>query len=373
MSENPGSISYLGASPAAQSVRDLIARVAASPSTVMITGESGTGKEVVARSLHDLSPRRNANFVPVNCAAIPKDLLESELFGHRKGAFTGASSDRVGRFELAHGGTLFLDEIGDMSLDMQVKLLRVLQERSVDPVGGLRPVSVDVRVVAATHRDLESEIAAGRFREDLYYRLNVLPVHTPPLRERADDIPVLLGHFAKRHAQSGHKPIQFAEDFLRLMTTYPWPGNVRELGNLVDRFSVLFAGQRLELSTVPASLMPKTMAAMLAEMGVNSPLSVGAPTPEAVLNSPEDLWSPSEDPVSNVEDIIMLAQGLPALPVDGLSLKDHLAEIEKELILQALERTEGNVSQTARLLNLQRTTLIEKLNKYDLRTQPQNA
>ncbi|MEY3611704.1 MAG: Nitrogen assimilation regulatory protein, partial [Pseudomonadota bacterium] len=371
MSENPGSISYLGASPAAQSVRDLIARVAASPSTVMITGESGTGKEVVARSLHDLSPRRNAHFVPVNCAAIPKDLLESELFGHRKGAFTGASSDRVGRFELAHGGTLFLDEIGDMSLDMQVKLLRVLQERSVDPVGGLRPVPVDVRVVAATHRDLESEIAAGRFREDLYYRLNVLPVHTPPLRERAEDIPVLLGHFAKRHAQTGHKPIQFAEDFLRLMTTYPWPGNVRELGNLVDRFSVLFAGQRLELSTVPASLMPKTMAAMLAEMGVNSPLSVGAATPEAVLNSPEDLWSPSEDPVSNVEDIIMLAQGLPALPVDGLSLKDHLAEIEKELILQALERTEGNVSQTARLLNLQRTTLIEKLNKYDLRTQPQ--
>lgn len=373
MSENPGSISYLGASPAAQSVRDLIARVAASPSTVMITGESGTGKEVVARSLHDLSPRRNAHFVPVNCAAIPKDLLESELFGHRKGAFTGASSDRVGRFELAHGGTLFLDEIGDMSLDMQVKLLRVLQERSVDPVGGLRPVPVDVRVVAATHRDLESEIAAGRFREDLYYRLNVLPVHTPPLRERTEDIPVLLGHFAKRHAQTGHKPIQFAEDFLRLMTTYPWPGNVRELGNLVDRFSVLFAGQCLELSTVPASLMPKTMAAMLAEMGVNSPLSVGAATPEAVLNSPEDLWSPSEDPVSNVEDIIMLAQGLPALPVDGLSLKDHLAEIEKELILQALERTEGNVSQTARLLNLQRTTLIEKLNKYDLRTQPQNA
>jgi sigma-54 specific flagellar transcriptional regulator A len=385
MSENPGSISYLGASPAAQSVRDLIARVAGSPSTVMITGESGTGKEVVARSLHDLSPRRNAHFVPVNCAAIPKDLLESELFGHRKGAFTGASSDRVGRFELAHGGTLFLDEIGDMSLDMQVKLLRVLQERSVDPVGGLRPVPVDVRVVAATHRDLESEIAAGRFREDLYYRLNVLPVHTPPLRERADDIPVLLGHFAKRHAHSGHKPIQFADDFLRLMTAYPWPGNVRELGNLVDRFSVLFAGQRLDLTTVPASLMPKNMATlladMLAELGLSGPLSVGATKPQPELSSPEDLWSPHEDAAnpagnsggSNVEDIIMLAQGLPALPVDGLSLKDHLAEIEKELILQALERTEGNVSQTARLLNLQRTTLIEKLNKYELRTQTQSA
>lgn len=373
MSDIQGSTTYLGASPAARSVRDLIALIAGSQSTVMITGESGTGKEVVARALHEQSPRRSANFVPVNCAAIPKDLLESELFGHRKGAFTGASSDRVGRFELAHGGTLFLDEIGDMSLDMQVKLLRVLQERTVDPVGGLRPVPVDVRVVAATHRDLESEIAAGRFREDLYYRLNVLPLHTPPLRDRSEDIPVLLGHFAKRHATSGHPPIHFADDFLQLMREYPWPGNVRELGNLVDRFSVLFAGQCLQLSTVPASLMPKNMAAMLAEMGVQSPMSVGAAVPAPEPSSPEDLWSTPEDTTSDVEDIIMLAQGLPALPVDGLSLKDHLAEIEKDLILQALERTEGNVSQTARLLNLQRTTLIEKLNKYELRPAPQSA
>jgi sigma-54 specific flagellar transcriptional regulator A len=374
MSDTHGSHSYIGASPAAQSVRDLIALVAGSTSTVMVTGESGTGKEVVARCLHEQSPRRHAHFVPVNCAAIPKDLLESELFGHRKGAFTGASADRVGRFELAHGGTLFLDEIGDMSLDMQVKLLRVLQERTVDPVGGLKPIPVDVRVVAATHRDLETEISAGRFREDLYYRLNVLPLHTPPLRERADDIPALLAHFAKRHAQPGQKPIHFAEDFLNMLRAYSWPGNVRELGNLVDRFSVLFAGQRLELSTVPASLMPKSMAALLAHMGVQSPLSVAAAPPEPVLESPEDLWAPlTEEAVSDVEDIIMLAQGLPALPANGLSLKDHLAEIEKDLIAQALERTEGNVSQTARLLNLQRTTLIEKLNKYDLRPSTQGA
>jgi sigma-54 specific flagellar transcriptional regulator A len=193
------------------------------------------------------------------------------------------------------------------------------------------------------------------------------------LRDRSEDIPVLLGHFAKRHAASGHPPIHFADDFLQLMREYPWPGNVRELGNLVDRFSVLFAGQCLQLSTVPASLMPKNMAAMLAEMGVQSPMSVGAAVPAPEPSSPEDLWSTPEDTASDVEDIIMLAQGLPALPVDGLSLKDHLAEIEKDLILQALERTEGNVSQTARLLNLQRTTLIEKLNKYELRTTPQSA
>jgi sigma-54 specific flagellar transcriptional regulator A len=365
---------FIGSSESAATLRQLVATMANSNATVMITGESGTGKELLARLLHEQSDRCGANFVPINCAAIPKDLLESELFGHRKGAFTGAVADRIGRFELAHGGTIFLDEIGDMSLDMQVKLLRVLQERTVDPVGGLKPVAVDVRVVAATHRDLESEISAGRFREDLYYRLNVLPLHTPPLRERAEDIPALLAHFAKRHVQPGQKPIQFAEDFLNMLRVYSWPGNVRELGNLVDRFSVLFAGQRLELATVPASLMPKPMAALLAQMGVQSPISVGATPTAPVLGSPEDLWAPlPEDSTSDVEDIIMLAQGLPALPANGLSLKDHLAEIEKDLIAQALERTDGNVSQTARLLNLQRTTLIEKLNKYDLRPSTQGV
>ncbi|MEN9768416.1 MAG: Nitrogen assimilation regulatory protein, partial [Pseudomonadota bacterium] len=180
---------FIGKSPAAQAVRTLIDRVANSQATVLITGESGTGKELVARALHEQSQRHGGNFVPINCAAIPKDLIESELFGHRKGAFTGAMADRVGRFELAHGGTIFLDEIGDLPLDMQVKLLRVLQERQVDPVGGSKPVAIDVRVVAATHRDLEAEIAAGRFREDLYYRLNVLPLHTCPLRERPEDLP----------------------------------------------------------------------------------------------------------------------------------------------------------------------------------------
>ena len=189
---------FIGLSESAKTLRNLVATMANSNATVMITGESGTGKELLARLLHDQSDRCGANFVPINCAAIPKDLLESELFGHRKGSFTGAVADRIGRFELAHGGTIFLDEIGDMSLDMQVKLLRVLQERTVDPIGGTRQVQVDVRVIAATHRDLDTEIEAGRFREDLYYRLNVLPMVTPALRERNTDVPELLTFFAKK-------------------------------------------------------------------------------------------------------------------------------------------------------------------------------
>lgn len=361
----PPTPSYLGQSDAAQAIRDMVGRVANSPATVLITGESGTGKELVARGLHEQSDRRSAHFVPVNCAAIPKDLLESELFGHRKGAFTGAHSDRMGRFELAHGGTIFLDEIGDMSLDMQVKLLRVLQERTIDPVGGSRPVPIDVRVVAATHRDLEAEIAAGRFREDLYYRLNVLPLQTPALRERGQDIPDLLQHFARKFAMPGQAPIRFAADFLSVLKDYAWPGNVRELGNLVDRFSTLFAGQTLHLAMVPAQFLPKGLAALQAASGVTPVASLAGPVcpPDEV---PDDVPTPMTE-VCDVEDVIMLAQGMPALPVEGISLKDHLAGIEKDLIVKALQRAEGNVTQTAKLLNLQRTTLIEKLNKYELR------
>jgi sigma-54 dependent transcriptional regulator, flagellar regulatory protein len=357
---------FIGKSQAASAVRTMIARVANSPATVLITGESGTGKELVARALHEQSERRGGNFVPINCAAIPKDLIESELFGHRKGAFTGAMADRVGRFELAHGGTIFLDEIGDLPLDMQVKLLRVLQERQVDPIGGSKAVSIDVRVVAATHRDLEAEIAAGRFREDLYYRLNVLPLHTCPLRERPDDLPELLGFFAKRFAPKGQAPISFTEDFMSALQAYAWPGNVRELSNLVDRFSTLFTGEHLALGTVPANLLPKGLAALQAERCIN-PITDLLPV-EAAPVAPEA--DPAAAEVSDIESIIMLAQGgmpSPVLPPEGLSLKERLADIERDLIQQALERTDGNVSQTARLLSLQRTTLIEKIQKYALR------
>jgi sigma-54 specific flagellar transcriptional regulator A len=358
---------FIGSSQSALALKELVATMANSNATVMITGESGTGKELLARLLHDQSDRCGANFVPINCAAIPKDLLESELFGHRKGSFTGAVADRIGRFELAHGGTIFLDEIGDMSLDMQVKLLRVLQERTVDPIGGTRQVAVDVRVIAATHRDLETEIEAGRFREDLYYRLNVLPMVTPALRERSEDVPELLAFFAKKCASYGKQPIRFKADFLAALQKYPWPGNVRELSNVVDRFSTLYAGQELDLRAIPPTLLPKGLVSAQAELQAKAPLLAKlemTPPPE-VLAEMQDQPEPEEN---EIEGLIMLAQGMPQLPPEGLSLKERMAQIERSIIEQALDRNSGNVSRTAKLLNLQRTTLIEKINKYELRS-----
>jgi sigma-54 specific flagellar transcriptional regulator A len=367
---------FIGNSPIAQALRRLVSTIANSNATVLITGESGTGKELLARSLHEQSDRVGGAFVPINCSAIPKELLESELFGHRKGSFTGAVADRIGRFELAHGGTIFLDEIGDMSLDMQVKLLRVLQERLIDPVGATRQVPIDVRVIAATHRDLEAEIQAGRFREDLYYRLNVLPVVTPPLRERKEDIPELLRFYAS-HYKLGHtQAVRFSTDFLQALVDYPWPGNVRELCTLIDRFSTLYAGQELDLRAIPANLLPKALVPIQAELLERSgpatlqemslPPEVLAEMQAAEAASP--MVDQPEPQDNDIESIIMLAQGMPHLPPEGMSLKDRLAEIERNIIEQALERSQGNVSRTAKLLNLQRTTLIEKINKYELRT-----
>ena len=387
-----------------QALRQLVQTIAASSSTTLVTGESGTGKELVAQALHMQGPRAQGRFVPINCGAIPRELIESELFGHRKGAFTGAVVDRVGRFELAHGGTLFLDEIGDLPMDMQVKLLRVLQERCILPVGASREVPVDVRVVAATHKNLEHEVQQGRFREDLYYRINVLPIRTTPLRERSQDLPQLLGHYASKHAMPGQRPVSFAEDMLQMLAQYAWPGNVRELSNLVDRFSTLFPGQKIACHTVPSCMLPSGLVELQVqrlgqeqlapwnvtvaevpseqaltmqggESGYCDPilqameLSADAqapamPRPMAVSRVATDA---SNDEMNAVEEAIFLAQGIQTLPPDGLSLKQHLVNIERSLIEQALSRTQGNVSRTAKLLHLQRTTLIEKINKYELR------
>ena len=398
----------IGESQATVFLRELIKTLSASSSTALITGESGTGKELVAQSLHTQGPRASGPFVPINCGAIPRDLIESELFGHRKGSFTGAVADRLGRFELAHGGTLFLDEIGDLPMDMQVKLLRVLQERCILPVGASREVPIDVRVVAATHKKLESEVEAGRFREDLYYRINVLPVITTPLRERPADIATLLKFYAAKHALPPAKAVQFAPEMMELMQAYAWPGNVRELSNLVDRFSTLYPSQVLRVQTVPACMMPQGLAALqtewLAQHGLQIPVGfspalkaesavtqvvdAGLPVPFGDDNdpmahlmaipggssalpfkssSPAPL-SASNDEINEVEQAILLAQGIQTLPPEGMSLKQHLVEVERSLIEQALARTQGNVSQTAKLLQLQRTTLIEKINKYELRS-----
>lgn len=357
----------IGKSRAVSELRGLIRQAATSDASVLILGESGTGKELVARALHAGSSRSSKQFVPVNCGAIPKELLESELFGHKKGAFTGAISDRIGRFELANDGTLFLDEIGDMPLEMQVKLLRVLQERSVDPVGSTKSIPVNVRVISATHRDLDKYIDRGDFREDLFYRLNVIPIILPALRERSEDIPELIQHYLKKHVDSGGKMPIFDSSLIDALHDYDWPGNIRELVNLVHRLSCFFPNQKVSLAQIPANLLPSD----IARFGATSTHGFvdGGPVQNELDLS---LYVPEAD--NPVEDAIMRAQGFSPEPVsvsdsfpeDGVHLKDHLAEIERNLIIKALEESSGNVSQSARLLNLQRTTLIEKINKYKL-------
>jgi sigma-54 specific flagellar transcriptional regulator A len=311
----------VGQSEAVRELDALMRQVARYDSTVLIQGESGSGKELVARRIHALSARSQGPFVPVNCGAIPRDLLESELFGHEKGAFTGAITARIGRFELADGGTLFLDEIGDMSLDMQVKLLRVLQERVFERVGSHEHRRANVRIVAATHRDLEARVAAGEFREDLFFRLNVFPIRVPPLRERIEDLPDLVADFVERGKAAGRPAIRFSQTALECMQAYRWPGNVRELQNLVERLSILHPEKTIEREDLP--------------------MAIG----ERRRNPPSPLAT---------------------LPSGGLDLREHLGSIEKHLIRCALEQTDGTVAHAARLLRLRRTTLVEKLRKYDL-------
>lgn len=324
----------VGISPVIVEARELMAKVAMSDATVLITGESGTGKEVVARALHEASHRREGPFVPVNCAAIPAELLESELFGHEKGAFTGALNARSGRFELAAGGTLLLDEIGDMPLSMQVKVLRAIQDRSFERVGGVTTLHSDVRIIAATHQDLEAMIAAGSFREDLYYRLNVFPIELRPLRERPEDLPLLVSTLLSHIEAEQGINVRLTEDALRALGDYPWPGNVRELKNLLERLVIQFPNELVATSDLPAKfIVPKA----------TPDSAVAACTTEVAIDGDEG-----------------------RLPVNGLDMKDYLARLERGLIEQALEDTNSVVARAADRLHIRRTTLVEKMRKYGI-------
>ncbi len=340
-----------GNSPAVIRLRRMIEQVASFDTTVLVLGESGTGKEVVARAIHDQSPRRDGPFVAINCGAIPPDLLESELFGHEKGAFTGALSARKGRFEMAEGGTLLLDEIGDMSLPMQVKLLRVLQERSFERVGGNQTIRCNVRVIAATHRNLEARIADGHFREDLFYRLNVFPIEMPALRERADDLPDLVMTIAAQLSRTGRGEVRFANETLQALRLYAWPGNVRELTNLVERLAVLHPGGLVRVADLPKRYQPEHLDAVATEAAAVPAQPAAAAPSMATAVTPTTIAAAAVVPADR-------------LPEAGIDLREHIAQIELNLIRDALDRAGGVVAHAAQLLGLRRTTLVEKLRKY---------
>jgi Nif-specific regulatory protein len=323
----------IGDSPPMQSVYEMIEKIADTDTTILISGESGTGKELIAKIMHFNSGRAQGAFVPLNCAAIPKDLLESELFGHEKGAFTGALNTRVGRFELAHGGTLFLDEIGELEPSLQVKLLRVLQEREFERVGGIKTIKVDVRILAATNKDLERAIRENRFREDLYYRLNVIPLYIPPLRDRTEDIPPLVDYFTRKYADKrGREPLMFSPDALKCLMSHSWPGNVRELENLIERLVILTSGTL-----------------------------VGTPDLPEKFNQYIDFKKPVLAVSPELQDI--------AIPEVGIDINAAVDKMERTLILKALEKTGWVKNRAAKLLGLNRTTLIEKMKKMGIELQ----
>ncbi|MBF0520797.1 MAG: sigma-54-dependent Fis family transcriptional regulator [Nitrospirae bacterium] len=323
-----GFYKLIGKSQEMQRLYSIIEKVASSDSTILIMGESGTGKELVAKAIHFLSVRAENPFVPVNCGAIPKELLESELFGHEKGAFTGAICARKGRFELADTGTIFLDEIGELHPSLQVKLLRVLQEREYERVGGVKTVKGDVRILAATNKNLEEATKRGEFREDLYYRLNVIPVKISPLRNRKEDIPILRDHFIKIYSDKrAMEPIVIYDDAMEVLMKYNWPGNVRELETLIERFTILTENGAVTLEDLPERFFP-----------------------------------------ANQHTPIVSSGGIPHLPPEGIDLNSFLDEIETNIIHQALERSQGVKSKAAALLGLNRTTFIEKLKKKGIDT-----
>lgn len=358
--------SLVGTSKAMNKVRFLIEQVAKNPASVLILGESGTGKEVVARNIHNLSDRAKGTFVPVNCGAIPAELLESELFGHEKGAFTGAISARKGRFELAEGGTLFLDEIGDMPQPMQVKLLRVLQERTFERVGGSKSLKADVRIIAATHQNLEDMIKSGDFREDLFYRLNVFPIETPALRDRKEDIPLLLKELLSRfeHEHEQKRSVRFTDKAIESLMEHSWRGNVRELSNLIERMLIMYGDQIVDVAELPHKYQH---------------IEVEEFTPEYPEELQEkeainELFSGSDYDDDNLDDEFGHNEAIPEnnaidaslLPSEGLNLKDYLADLEISLITQSLNKHDYVVARAAETLGMRRTTLVEKMRKYNL-------
>lgn len=350
-----------------RSLRSLIRKVSTSDSTVLILGESGTGKELVARAVHGLSQRAGQQFVPINCGAIPSELLESELFGHRKGAFTGAISDRKGRFEMAQNGSLFLDEIGDMRFDMQVKLLRVLQERVIDRVGDQDAIPVNVRVIAATHRNLEDAVSNGAFRADLFYRLNVFPLVVPSLREREGDVTVLFDHFAANAAGELQRPVKASHALKAYLNDHSWPGNCRELLNFVERLTVLWPEREVDLPMIPGAMLP----------GNKRPID-GAGGPawdelDAILGLsdvdelvPLAVDSVIADTVDNPVRAVPVETLDGPIPSQGIDLKEVLGTVELSWIKKALTATQGNVTHAAEMLGMRRTTLIERMRKYEL-------
>jgi len=333
--------SLVGTSRSVAKVRELMTQVADKDVNVLITGESGTGKEVVARNLHYHSHRRHKPFVPVNCGAIPQELLESELFGHEKGAFTGAVTSRPGRFEMAEGGTIFLDEIGDMPLHMQVKLLRVLQERTFERVGGNKTLNADVRVIAATHQNLETMIEEGTFREDLYYRINVFPLEMPPLRERTEDIPLLLNELVSRIENEKRGSIRFNSTAIMALCRHDFPGNVREMANLVERLVITHP-----YGVIGVSDLPKRF--------------------RHVDDLDENMVLPDTGNGENGVPGFVNMDAPALLPVSGIDLKEYLSNLECNLIRQALDDCNGVVARAAEKLRIRRTTLVEKMRKYDL-------
>jgi sigma-54 specific flagellar transcriptional regulator A len=354
--------SLVGTSEPMQQVRFLIEQVATTAANVLILGESGTGKEVVARNIHNLSDRAKGPFVPVNCGAIPPDLLESELFGHEKGAFTGAISTRKGRFEMAEGGTLFLDEIGDMPQPMQVKLLRVLQERTFERIGGSKSIKANVRIIAATHQHLEEMIKTNQFREDLYYRLNVFPIDTPALRERKGDIPLLMNELISRFtAEQGHT-VRFTEMAIESLKEHQWLGNVRELSNLIERMIIMYSEQVVDVGQLPI----KYRHVDVDDYQPDYPEELQERDAINELFAGFDYDDEDEDEEATSTTNADTTSNITILPTEGFNLKDYLAELEVSLVTQSLDVNEWVVARAAETLGMRRTTLVEKMRKYSL-------